>query len=96
MYLTNHQLTLDFYIPSIRIAIECQGEQHFIEVEHFGGIEKLESTKKRDDLKKRLCDERGVRLVYFLDERFNSYINNNVYFNNIADLVKYIKEESSN
>ena len=34
-----NNLYLDFYLPDYNIAIECQGEQHFEPVEHFGGKE---------------------------------------------------------
>ena len=37
-------LSLDFYLPEHKIAIECQGEQHFEPVKHFGGEKKFEET----------------------------------------------------
>lgn len=64
------KLSLDFYIPSKNIAIECQGEQHFTPVD-FGGKgeeyakEEFEKTIKRDGIKKLLCEENGVRLLYY-------------------------------
>lgn len=29
--------SLDFYLPKLNIAIECQGEQYFKSIERFGG-----------------------------------------------------------
>ena len=57
---------LDFFIASKNIAIECQGEQHF-ETFRFkeDTIEKLELRMKRDAEKKRLCEEHGIKIIYF-------------------------------
>lgn len=55
---------LDVFIPDRRIAIEYQGAQHYEPVEMFGGAEALLRTMERDALKKRLCEENGVDLIY--------------------------------
>ena len=47
-------MTLDFYLPDYDIAIECQGRQHFIPVDAFGGEMGFEDTVIRDKTKKRL------------------------------------------
>ena len=57
--------SLDFYIPSRNIAIECQGLQHFKAVEGFGGEDRFEETKRRDSLKRRLCEEHGIHVIYY-------------------------------
>ena len=57
--------SLDFYVPSKKIAVECQGVQHFKSVELFGGESSLKETIDRDKLKKQLCEEHGVKLLYF-------------------------------
>ena len=36
----------DFYLPKINVAIECQGLQHFKQVEWFGGEESYKKTNK--------------------------------------------------
>lgn len=56
---------LDFFIPALSLAIEYQGEQHFMSVERFGGERGLHNAKLRDRRKRQLCKENGVRLVYF-------------------------------
>ena len=56
---------LDIYVPSLKLAIEYQGEQHFSPVEMFGGEEALHQTKVRDRRKRQLCEENGVNLIYF-------------------------------
>lgn len=84
-------LSLDFYIPSLNIAIECQGGQHFVSVERFGGDIELKKRAMNDLKKKKLCKDNGVKLVYFLEEKYNEYMKeNDVYFNTIEDLMKYI------
>ena len=57
--------SLDFYIPSKSIAIECQGSQHFIPYEFFGGDKSLAETIKRDLKKKTLCKANGIELLYY-------------------------------
>ena len=57
-------MTLDFYLPDYDIGIECQGRQHFIPVDAFGGKMGFEDTVTRDKTKKRLCEENGIKLMY--------------------------------
>ena len=71
--------SLDFYLPDYNIAIECQGEQHFKPVEHFGGIDSYEITKKRDKLKYELCKENDIKLFYFVNFSFQNSIYNAIY-----------------
>ena len=54
---------LDCYVPSIRIAFEFQGQQHFEPVAVFGGEVGLAQTKQRDKLKARKCADNGVTLI---------------------------------
>lgn len=89
--------SLDFYLSEYNIAIECQGIQHFMPVEHFGGKENFISIQGRDKRKKRLCKENGVNLIYYLDKRFNSYMEeDDIYFNKKEDLLKYIQLKLDN
>lgn len=55
--------SLDIYIPSLKIGIEYQGEQHYRPISLFGGVEQFEHRKILDETKKRLCKENGVRLI---------------------------------
>ena len=54
---------LDCYVPSIRVAFEFQGQQHFEPVAVFGGEEGLAQTKQRDKLKAKKCADNGVALI---------------------------------
>lgn len=58
-------LSLDFYLPNRKIAIECQGIQHYKAIERFGGEEELVRIKNRDFIKKELCEKQGITLVYY-------------------------------
>ena len=58
-------LELDFYVSDKNIAIECQGIQHFEPVDIFGGEEKFIHTIENDNIKRKLCEENGVRLLYY-------------------------------
>ncbi len=75
---------LDIFLPERDIAIEYQGEQHFVPVDFFGGWNGLSKTQKRDNRKFELCAQNGVKLVYF---RFDEPI--------ARDLVKERIEEAS-
>lgn len=57
---------LDVFVPEIKLAIEYQGAQHFQAVDLFGGDHGFRRAVERDALKKRLCEQNGVTLVYVL------------------------------
>ena len=59
-------LKYDFYLPKYKVAIECQGIQHFKEVYHFKiNKKKLKTVQERDRIKNKLSKENGVKLLYF-------------------------------
>lgn len=57
-------LWLDFYIPSVSLAVEVQGEQHF-RFNDFHYKTKLDFINqiKRDDEKEVWCTKNGVTLI---------------------------------
>ena len=55
----------DVYIPELNLAIEYQGQQHYVAVDLFGGEEGLKRTKQRDKVKLQLSEINGVDIVYF-------------------------------
>ena len=59
--------SLDFFIPSINTAIECQGVQHFKPIEFFGGETAFNRCISRDIDKKMKCDENGISILYVTD-----------------------------
>lgn len=56
------RLTLDIYIPKLKVAIEYQGIQHFENIGIFGDFKK---RKERDERKSILCKKHGVKLIYW-------------------------------
>ena len=54
-------LTLDFYIDDLKIGIECQGIQHFMDSRQ----RKCEKVIERDKIKRKLCEENGVKILYY-------------------------------
>lgn len=63
---------LDFYLHKYNVAIECQGIQHFEPIEHFGGKNSFNERKERDERKHRLCEENGIKILYYANCRYNS------------------------
>lgn len=74
-------LKLDFFLPKYNIAIEVQGEQHFKPFDRFGGEIGLLEQIKRDDIKKKLCEDNGIKLFYITKKN-----------NNINEIISYINE----
>ena len=58
-------LHLDIYLPEYKIAIECQGEQHFVEETVFERNESLEIRQERDRIKSELCKKHGIHILYY-------------------------------
>ncbi len=48
---------LDIYVPSLNIAIEYHGEQHYKPIKRFGGEEKLLKQEERDKYVRTKCKE---------------------------------------
>ena len=57
--------SLDIFIPSLGLAIEYQGEQHYRPVEVFGGEEAFKNLVARDERKAMLCRKNNVVLIYW-------------------------------
>jgi len=55
--------SLDILIPSLEVAIEYQGEQHYVALEHWGGEAGLAGRRDLDERKRDACLRAGVRLV---------------------------------
>jgi very-short-patch-repair endonuclease len=71
--------SLDFYLPEYNIAIECQGGQHLFEVEHFGVDEGFNKVVSRDIEKNKLCNENGIRILYYIEDINKKFTNNSIF-----------------
>lgn len=62
----NHfPLPFDFYIlyNDKKYCIECQGQQHYEPVKHFGGQDRFETTQLTDKIKKEYCESNNITLI---------------------------------
>lgn len=87
--------SLDFYVPEKKIAIECQGRQHFIESTMW---ENLETITQRDIEKKCSCEDNGIELFYVVNKQYKN-LNKNLYTGNnliyINDLKMFLENKLS-
>lgn len=58
-----HNQSLDIFIPSRKLAIEVQGEQHYKPVAFFGGDDAFAYRKQLDELKYEKCKNHGIELL---------------------------------
>lgn len=66
-------MPLDFFIPSINTAIECQGREHLFPIDFFGGEDGFKETLRRDNEKFTLCNSHGIKILYFTDIEIEKY-----------------------
>ena len=57
--------SLDFYLPKYKIAIECQGLQHFKASDYFGGEERYKKTVELDRNKRNNCELHNIKIIYY-------------------------------
>ena len=67
----NRKMYLDFFLPDYGVAIECQGIQHFFMSKLFGGEKYYLLTIERDKVKKELCTEHGINILYYSNCHIN-------------------------
>jgi hypothetical protein len=61
---TNANLEIDCFCKELGIGIEYNGRQHYEYVPHFHATrEAFHNIKYRDEMKRRLCSENGIRLI---------------------------------
>jgi len=61
--LSERPMELDVYIPSLEVAFEYQGEQHYFPVECWGGAPAFNDLIRRDEEKRMKCSELGITLI---------------------------------
>lgn len=57
-------LEIDVFIDELKIGFEYQGIQHFKPIKHFGGEKSYNDLRSRDKLKRKICEDTGLKLVY--------------------------------
>lgn len=81
-------LELDFYLPEVKLGIECQGRQHYKPISFFGGEEGFKKTTERDCLKDELCKENNIKLIFFTNEN----VQKERTYNNCKKIIEEIKK----
>jgi protein-arginine kinase activator protein McsA len=86
-------LRLDFYDDDLKLGIECQGEQHFTPVKHFGGKRGFNKRLKLDKLKYEQCQEHGIDVVYYCPDDTGDldFYKDKICFYNTEDLFTFIR-----
>lgn len=79
-----------FYLLDYKIAIECQGRQHFELVLDFGGEKNFKETIERDKKKLILCKENNIKLLYYDSEHGNTEFLGEKVYNDENNLIKEI------
>ena len=90
---------IDIFIPSLNLAIEYHGAQHYEPVDFFGGVIAFNKRVKDDQEKRDMCSKNKLRFIEWPytveinDENFN-IVNNfitqnkfNQYSINVGDLL---------
>ena len=86
-------LRLDFYIPELNVAIECQGRQHYEPVDIFGGADGFNTQVLRDAQKYQLCNNNNITIIYFPDKDIREeLISKTIYFNNTVRTLNELKD----
>lgn len=60
---TGYKLRFDIYIPILNYCIEFDGQQHFNNIEYFGGEESLLEIQFRDKIKTEYCKNNDIKLL---------------------------------
>ena len=70
-------LPFDFYLPDYNICVECQGKQHYIAMEYFGGEKQLKNQLLHDEIKRNYCKKENIKLIEisYLEFKDDSYKN---------------------
>jgi predicted nucleic-acid-binding Zn-ribbon protein len=85
---------LDFYLPKYNVAIECQGVQHYIDIE-IRGRKNYKYIHKNDLLKNELCKKNGIKIFYFTEKViYENYCKNKeLTYYDFNSMIKDIKNE---
>lgn len=80
---------LDIYVPSLRLAIEYHGEQHYRPIDIFGGVDKFKKQQDRDTFVRNRCKEFNVILLEWHYETPVTEKNAFELYSKYFDLSKY-------
>ena len=69
------ELPFDFYLPSLNVCIEYDGEQHYKPIEAFNGEIGYAKTKRHDEIKTHFCKDNNINLIRIPYWEFNNIEN---------------------
>lgn len=73
----NYFLYFDFFLPNFNVIIEYQGEQHYFPINRgYHDRSSFTELKKRDELKRKYCKEKGIKLVEIPYTEYNQLNSN--------------------
>ena len=71
--------SLDYYLPDKHVVIECQGKQHFTNVQTFGGMIDFSQAIKRDVDKYNECVQHDLKIIYVIDDKIKFDLRNEMF-----------------
>lgn len=77
-------LRFDFYLDDFNTCVEFDGGQHFKPIEAWGGEEKFEENKYKDELKNKYCEDNAIKLIRIPYWKLRNLDNLNKYFKDIV------------
>lgn len=81
--MTGKNLELDIFIPSLALAVEVQGMHH-----------KTIYQMKKDEIKRRVCIERGIKLIEIYDlKQVDQFIYKNLIPNSRIKFIPYFLKQ---
>jgi hypothetical protein len=82
---SGQNLELDCYNENLKLAVEYNGEQHYKFIPYFhSNKDSFYNLKYRDEIKKQLCEQEGVKLIVV------------PYTVKLDDIEKYIEQKIKN
>ena len=63
LFCENKRMYLDFFIPSLNVAIEYQGEQHYHPTGFVDNEERFAHQQERDNSVRQYCKEHKIKLI---------------------------------
>lgn len=93
---SSNNKSVDFYLVDYSIAIECQGIQHFIPINFFGGENKFEETVKRDIDKFNELSSNGDNVLYITSKKYGKYLSNEPFCGIYTNKTYFIEDIRQN
>ena len=82
---------IDIFLEEYKLAIECQGGQHFRPIKYWGGEKGFKKTCKLDVNKYNLCNKHGIDVVYVINDE-KDYVESEFYKTKNIYTLKNINE----